>query len=187
MGIEREKGYEYKGFKLGQKIKLKEDNKIYTIIGFNENRSLEESFMAINKNESLARLKENIATSYLGEYKDSKSYWIGIRNLNIELINKGEQVDLKELHETLSKYYDLKNFRTYYIELGNDLEKCLGKTKVKFTTETFNGIKDKELEINKKYIGKYIEDELGEINKKIDEIEKELEKLGLLNKNNIGE
>ena len=180
MGIEREKGYEYKGFKLGQKIKLKEDNKIYTIIGFNENRSLEESFMAINKNESIARLKENIATSYLGEYKDSKSYWIGIRNLNIELINKGEQVDLKELHETLSKYYDLKNFRTHYIELGNDLEKCLGKTKVKLTTETFNGREDKELEVPKKYIEKYIEDKLGEINEKIDKIENNLKELGLL-------
>lgn len=180
MGIEREKGYEYKGFKLGQKIKLKEDNKIYTIIGFNENRSLEESFMAINKNESIARLKENIATSYLGEYKDSKSYWIGIRNLNIELINKGEQVDLKKLHEILNEYYDLKKIRTYYIELGNDLEKSLGNEKVKFTTETFNGREDRELEVPKKYIEQYLKDKLDEINKKIDKIEEELKELGLL-------
>lgn len=89
-------------------------------------------------------------------------------------------MDLKNLHETLNKYYDLKNFRTYYIELGNDLEKCLGKTKVKFTTETFNGRKDKELEVPKKYIEEYIKDELDEINEKIDKIESNLKKLGLL-------
>lgn len=185
MGIEREKGYEYKGFKLGQKIKLKEDNKIYTIIGFNENRSLEENFIAINKNESLVLLKENIATSYLGEYKDSKLYWIGIRSLNIELINKGEQADLKKLHETLNEYYDLKKIRTYYIELGKDLENSLSKPKVKFTTLNFNGKEERELEIPKKYIEQYIKDELDENNKKIDSIENELNELGLLNKNNI--
>lgn len=94
-------------------------------------------------------------------------------------------MDLKNLHETLNEYYDLKKIRTYYIELGNDLEKCLGKTKVKFTTETFNGRENRELEVPKKYIEQYIKDELDEINEKIDKIENNLKELGLLNKNNI--
>lgn len=40
MRILREIGYEYKGWKLGEKVQYKADGKVYKIIGFDEEGSL---------------------------------------------------------------------------------------------------------------------------------------------------
>lgn len=51
MTVLREKGYKYRGYRLGQKIKCKDDGKEYTIIGFDETVGITDGvcFIAIDK------------------------------------------------------------------------------------------------------------------------------------------
>lgn len=77
MRVERQAGYEYKGWELGEKVKFKNDGKVYKIVGFDEEENFGK-FIAIDSNckdhETLIYRKK-FATSIL-KSNSNKFFWV---------------------------------------------------------------------------------------------------------------
>lgn len=71
MLIKRQEGYEYKGWKLGQEVRYKNDNFIYKIIGFAEEEPNKNNFIAIDRDDWMKNIKDSIiATSYIDTFSN---------------------------------------------------------------------------------------------------------------------
>lgn len=109
MRVEKE-GYEYRGFKLGQKVRLKEDEKEYKIIGFDENA--ENCFIALNVKQKYAN---NIYwTVMLEDMKNKHCFWVTPEQLEIiEMTEKN-----KDEKETVLEIEYVKVFEKYFVRIS---------------------------------------------------------------------
>lgn len=96
MALEKEKDYTYRGWKLGEKVKYKEDDAHYEIIGFDEKEN-EEKFIAINhKNHNLNIEYSKHVTSYI---KTNLNCFDWVKENEIEKIEQFEDVLILEYQE----------------------------------------------------------------------------------------
>lgn len=79
----RQKGYEYKGFQLGEKCIYK--GKEYTIIGFDERNHRERNFIVININtfERGMNISPAFVTSILEGYETSNFRYVGLNDIQL--------------------------------------------------------------------------------------------------------
>lgn len=95
MAVEREKGYEFRGWKLGEKVRLKRNGKEYTIVGFCE-REETVWWIAIDFKEDA--IQENVSTSNRATFflKTDKDYFTWVTD---DEIKKIEDTTLEKLKQ----------------------------------------------------------------------------------------
>ncbi len=135
MAVEREKGYEYKGWKLGEIIRHIEDEKEYTIIGFDEKED-EEYFIAIDRNGWNKNIKNsNTVTSCINANSNIFDWVLEdeIEKIESDVENAKNQQQVKILQEKEAKIYVYKNFKDIK---AKEYDACRG-----LVTYYFNDVK----------------------------------------------
>lgn len=111
----KERGFEFKGWKLGQKVNLKDEAGIYEIIGFGINED-EHYSVAINKDYFCYNISQSVVSNLIYcKNKYDCFHWVSPKMI-------------EKLHK--SKIEKLVNFRKFIInakkeDLDNDLEGAL--------------------------------------------------------------
>lgn len=94
MAVLREKGYEFKKWKLGEKVRIKKNGKVYEIIGFDEGEDVK-LFIAINCNEWDKNIKDSFrVTSYID---CDSNYYEWVSKDEIEKIEKEDDTKKKDV------------------------------------------------------------------------------------------
>lgn len=111
--ILKEEGFEYRGFKLGQNIVKKDNNKIYKIIGF-ETKTEGDMFIAIKDDCNQIPIKKSsffLDIAVLSGHEESGYCWIDKNDIkedlkHIECAYDGELEDVLQVEyiETFEKY-----------------------------------------------------------------------------------
>ena len=112
----KERGFEFKGWKLGQKVNLKDEDGIYEIIGFSIDRFDGSFSIAISKYDLWYNISESGASNLI-YCENEYNHFTWVLPEEIELLHK-------------SKIEKLVNFRKFIInatkeDLDNNLEGAL--------------------------------------------------------------
>ena len=111
MAVEREKGYEFRGWKLGEKVRLKRNGKEYMIIGFDESM-MDHKFIVIDNKGWSNNIKDSqCVTSYI-DTKINGFEWVKeseIEKIEDTTLEKLKQYDFErtsEKQEQMKVLYD---------------------------------------------------------------------------------
>lgn len=130
MAIERQVGYEYRGWKLGEVVKYKNNNTNYNIIGFDE-REEEVKIIAISRNCHNKNIRSSrTATSYINTSSNC-FMWVSedeIAKINANTNQKPEYIVTEEMVKNMP--CDIKNVSISIIS-DNDRHLNLIKSIVK--------------------------------------------------------
>lgn len=155
MAVERQAGYEYRGWKLGEKVKWIKDGKEHIIIAFFEGTPNERYYIALDCVDGYHDLSKCLSTTILAVASCSRYMWVKEKEIE-KIENAKNQQQKKVLYgedavEYLRKNYshvlygeDKGNDKLLYLDIANKVECVLDRETGKSLMEEIRKIINKE-------------------------------------------